>query len=291
MRKLSDFDDQFNAWVETNLLTIVDEARIHDTPSYRKTMNHLKNFISEPYGKVRIMRVDAQIDKRLYNNVIFFTNEQDALTLANSDRRFNIAPRQTQPLFTKYPELESDLSNLLESELQAFANFICSYKIDVKQARASLNNFAKVEMREASMTWVEEFCHALKEGNLDFFIRFLDMNPTQFHEITLYEPSQRYIKSWIASVNTKDSFVTIECLRTLYNCLNGSDIAAGKFGKLLSRNGISTGARKRFGDNIRRGINVDWKLDAYDKPNVIETYFTKKDKEAYACQLQTKPLN
>jgi hypothetical protein len=280
MRKLSDFDDQFNAWQEFNLLTVVDEARINDVASTSKIMNFLKNFITEPFGKIRVMRVDAMIDKPLYNNVMFYTNNQDAMKLSATDRRFNIAMHQATPLIKAYPEIRNEINNKVPDELQVFMNFIHTFQENEKQATEALENVAKFQMREASMTWVEEYCFAVVTGNLDFFVGFLDMDPSSVYEITLFEASQRFIKSWLATVDIKDSFVTVSQLRTVYMCLNNASISAVKFGKLLARNGLQASSPRREG----RGYTVTWKLDAYKKQVLIDNYFTPKDKEAYVCQ-------
>jgi len=280
MRKLSDFDDQFNAWQETNLLTVVDEARINDVASASRTMNFLKNFITEPYGKVRVMRVDSLVDKPLYNNVMFYTNNQDALKLSATDRRFNIGLHQEQSLINAHPTIRQEIDDLIPKELQQFANFIETFTENEHQARTPLENEAKLQMREASMTWIEEYCFALQTGNLDFFVKFVDMDPSAINEITTFEAAQRFIKSWIADVNQRKSFVTVAQLRTVYTCLNNATISAVKFGKLLSRNGLTTSNRRGKG----RGVVVEWKLDTYDRTVLINEHFSDRDKEAYKCQ-------
>jgi hypothetical protein len=280
MRKLSDFDDQFNAWQETNLITVVDEARINDVASSSRTMNFLKNFITEPYGKVRVMRVDSLVDKPLYNNVMFYTNNQDALKLSATDRRFNIGIHQELSLIRAYPKIRQEIDDLLPKELQIFTNFLTTYSEDEDQARTPLENEAKLQMREASMTWIEEYSFAIRTGNLDFFVKFVDMEPTAINEITTFEAAQRFIKSWIADVDQRKSFVTVAQLRTVYTCLNDATISAVKFGKLLARNGIITINRRGKG----RGLVVDWKLDTYERTPLINEHFSDRDKEAYKCQ-------
>ena len=135
-------------------------------------------------------------------------------------------------------------------------------------------------MREASMTWIEEYCFALKTGNLDFFVRFLDMDPSAISEITTFEAAQRFIKNWIADVEQRTSFVTVAQLRTVYTCLNNATISAVKFGKLLARNGLTTTNRRGKG----RGFAIEWKLDTYERTQLINEYFSDRDKEAYKCQ-------
>ncbi len=279
MRKLVDFEDQFNAWQEMNLMTVVDEARISDSASTSKTMNFLKNFITEPYGKIRKMRVDSTQDSKLYNNIIFFTNNNDAMLLSASDRRFNVGMHQNNTLLAAYPQVNKAIDDDLPNELQAFANYLHTFETDERRARTPLDNEAKAAMRVASMTWVDEFCACINTGNLDFLAGFLDMDPASMMEITTFEAAQRFIKSWVADAGVRKSYPSVAELRTVFTCINDKTISAVKFGKLLARHGLKTKQRKLHG----RGLEVSWALTEYNRDDLIATHFTPKDIEVYKC--------
>lgn len=127
----------------------------------------LKGLVTEHTPMIRNMRKEAT-QKRVYNNIIIATNHNDPIPLSANDRRFNVAPSQTKPIKISIAEFDS-----IDAELPIFANYLMNYTVDEQKVKQVLLNEAREKMINISETTVEEFFRAVREGNLDYFIRWL----------------------------------------------------------------------------------------------------------------------
>ena len=104
MRSLENIEEQFNLYMRTAMFLVVDEFRMADSGSVGKMADKLKHQITEPNLTIRAMRTN-QIELPSYTNFIFLTNRADAVKIEESDRRYNVAPRQEEKLEHVHPEL------------------------------------------------------------------------------------------------------------------------------------------------------------------------------------------
>ena len=93
MRSLENIEEQFNLYMRTAMFLVVDEFRMADSGSVGKMADKLKHQITEPTLTIRAMRTN-QIELPSFTNFIFLTNRADAVKIEESDRRYNVAPRQ-----------------------------------------------------------------------------------------------------------------------------------------------------------------------------------------------------
>jgi Family of unknown function (DUF5906) len=175
---LKHLEDQFNAELETNLLYLVDEIRVHDEKQAHQKINQLKNLITEKTLNVRAMRTNSK-QVRNYSNFLFFSNDRDAMVISDDDRRFNVAPRQETRLYLTDAEFAG-----IPNELQGFADYLASYAVDDLRARTPLDNEAKAQLRHESESAFDQICRAFTTGNLSFFMEYskaqgpsLDLGP------------------------------------------------------------------------------------------------------------------
>lgn len=268
MKRQQDIEEKFNAWMEYTLMFIVDEFRVENAQrgSQNAITNKLKNMITETKGTIRSMGTD-QLEKPLYSNMIFFSNDRDAVRIQEGDRRFNVAPRQEMPIIKRYPELfEKDVIKTgCRRELPFLSAFLMNYEVDENAVILPLENDAKRAMQNAAFTAPDEFVDALTKGTLDYFIPIL--------EETLLTNSSDYliaakniVLSLINNYNPgQETRMFMSELRPLYNVLCGKAENEHRFSKLLTRHGLEIDRIRRDGIN-RRGIVVKWKL----KHNSIE---------------------
>ena len=268
MKRQQDIEEKFNGWMEHNLLFIVDEFRVENSQrgSQNAIVNKLKNMITETRGTIRAMGTDQQ-ERPLYSNMIFFSNDRDAVRIQEGDRRFNIAPRQEQPIIKRYPELfEKDvIKHGCREELPFLATFLLEFEVDENAVVIPLENQAKQEMQVAAFTAADEFVDAFAKGNLDYFLPILEetlLTNNSDYLIAAKNVLHDIIKNYDPLVDTP---MFVSELRPLYNVLCGKAENEAKFAKLLTRHGLSLERIRKNGMN-RRGVRVHWKL----KENTID---------------------
>lgn len=267
IRQLADFDDQFNDWLETCLLLFVDESRINDSKNTERTINFLKNLVTEKAGKIRRMFV-GQVEMPLYTNIIFASNNYDAMHISATDRRFNIAARQEIPLQITQEEIRS-----IESELADFTGYLLDYEVDETRARGALMNQAKLDMRQASQNSTNQFIDAIRTGQLEYFAQYLDEQPG-LQVAHLHGDFEKAIRRWISEANQPNSRVLRSEMLAVYCYLQGSkDMSLNKFTRMLAHHNLIT-VQLQHGDLRPYGTLTTWhatpeQLANWTKDNVI----------------------
>jgi hypothetical protein len=288
MRPLQNIEEHFNLYMRNAIFLIVDE--FHMASSSMGTMkiaDKLKNQITEDTITIRAMRTN-QIEIPSYTNFIFLTNRNDAVKIENGDRRYNIPPRQEQKLEDAHPEILTNLKDL-EAELFAFAGFLNTFNVEERMVHTCMDNHAKNEMRHVGMSVIEEFCEALKRGDLLFFSDILDINTANAMNMNEVATAQRIVKSWIVAAKTKFCVIPMEHLRTVLHVQTETNprLSQREFAKRMSRHGILP-TRKRLPGagrdaNPVSGVLVNWNHDEVEIQRLINTYFDATD-ERYLLQ-------
>jgi hypothetical protein len=188
---LKHLEDQFNADLERNLIFVLDEVRIHDERQSKQKLAQLKNMITERNQILRAMRSNPK-PVRNYSNLMFFSNDVDAITIEEGDRRFNVAPRQTTKLFLSVEDVAR-----IEHELPTFANFLASYDVSELRAYTVLENDAKHALRHSSENAFDQICSALRDGNLAFFMEY---SRVQSPQIDLMPRYRSLLINWARNV-------------------------------------------------------------------------------------------
>lgn len=267
MKRINDLEDDFDGWREHNLITVIDEFRIADTSQQSRMHDKIKNMISEPYGSVRYMRANPK-EVPLYSNYLFFSNNEDAMRLSATDRRFCVAPRQLVKI--DHVVDVAAMLNAIDGELELFAQFMNAFEVDIEQARVALDNDSKQAMRAASNSWVDDFCSAVKSGDFEYFIEnALHFQPTRPEDQTLHLTAKRIVSSWaLASIQTRslDVSVAVDDLRVVYILMSGKEARPAEFAKLLNRRGlVSQGRGAKF-------VNIQWNFADYDLNDLLTQY-------------------
>jgi hypothetical protein len=282
MRSLQSIEEHFNLYMRNSLFLIVDEFHMASSSlGAMKIADKLKNQITEDTITIRAMRTN-QIEVPNYTNFIFLTNRNDAVKIENGDRRYNIPPRQERKLEEAHPLLLQELDHI-ETELPKLAGYLTTFKVNERMVHTCIDNGAKSTMRNVSMTIIEEFAEALKQGNLLFFSDILDINTANVPNMNEVATAQRLVKSWIASAKEDFAIIPMEHLRTVFHVQTEANprMSQREFAKQMSRNGITTSRKRAPGApreaNALNGVLTNWAIDDFDRQRLINTYFDGVD--------------
>ena len=279
MRSLENIEEQFNLYMRTALFLVVDEFRMGDSGNTGRMADKLKHQVTEPTLTIRAMRTN-QIELPSFCNFIFLTNRADAVKIEEGDRRYNVAPRQESKLETEHPDFIAKLADI-QAELFTFAGLLQKFKVDERMAHTALENDAKKEMKQISMSVLEEFATAIKQNNLEYFVEILDIPLTNTFDAGGISTAQRYIKDWISKSST-EIIIPMQHFKLVYDVLtdNRKALAIRDFTKAMSRLNVQT-TRKRIGSgknsSAPRGVLITWVLDKKVKDNLIEEHFDNND--------------
>ena len=279
MRSLENIEEQFNLYMRTALFLVVDEFRMGDSGNTGRMADKLKHQVTEPTLTIRAMRTN-QIELPSFCNFIFLTNRADAVKIEEGDRRYNVAPRQESKLEEAHPDFIGMLADV-QAELFNFAGLLQKFAVDERMAHTALENDAKKEMKQVSMSVLEEFATAIKQSNLEYFVEILDIPLTNTFDAGGISTAQRYIKDWIAKSST-EIIVPMQHIKLVYDVLtdNRKALAIRDFTKAMSRLNVTT-TRKRVGtgknSSAPRGVAVTWIIDDQVKENLIQEHFDEND--------------
>lgn len=252
---MGDLKSNFNSYMETAIFVNVDETRsISVGIDATRVMGAVKNWITEPVMSIEAKQQNQRMS-RSFLNFIFTTNDLDSLPIEAGDRRFNVAPRQETPIKLSASEIEA----FIPLELQAFAGFLLQYEVDEAQVRTPLVNKAKEELRQATLTSIDEFCTALREGNLEYFVDGVD-EPT-----TLYAEKDRFkgfVEQWIKDAKNKEmSAITVPMLRDAFNVMLQRDaMKTAKFKSMMFKRALPS-KHCRVGDDRWDGWRTGWNVN------------------------------
>jgi hypothetical protein len=247
-------DDDFNQYLERNLLLFIDEAQITDSKNGDRLLNRIKNLITETDQHIRGMRRNP-VTCPNFTNVVLASNYDEIILLEASDRRFNVAPRQESPI-----KLEAQDIAVIRDELPLFADHLLSITADEERAHSILLNDARAALIELSKTTVDQFFHAVRNGNLSYFTQFLSSTLMATSEGLRYHDFAVVVKRWLSEAN-KETNIGRDELRTVYQYLQNTSISASKFSRMAGKYGLSFQPVRVEGDLTRGLFQYTWQLD------------------------------
>ena len=262
-------DNEYNNFLLDKLVVMFDEFKFNASRNKEKMHSKLKGLITEPMTPIRSMRKDWE-DMKTYCNFIFASNEKDAMRISDSDRRFNVCPRQEIKIELVYPDWRKRLTKDLPKELPAFTTFLQTFDVDWYKATTPTETIAKEEMRKNSRTSQEEFAEALKKGNLEFFVEVLDIATMSDH----INPAKNTVKSWVRDSKDGAVVVSMTDLSNVYSALISHQPSPVKFGKLMAHVGITSQTHRENGAP-KRGVKVQWKMNDLRRKELMDAYQIK----------------
>jgi hypothetical protein len=280
MKSIQSIEEQFNSYMRSALFMIVDEFHMASaSQGTMKMADKLKNQITEPTQTIRAMRSN-QIEVPNFCNYIFLTNRADAVKIEETDRRYNIAPRQETTLIEAHPEIIDNLDNI-QHELSLFAGYLQTFKVSERLVKTPIINEAKQLMRQVSLSDTEEFFQSIRTGDLLPFVDVLDIDVNDVMKAGEYMSAKRVVKGWIATSDHPYCMVNVNQMQLIYNVLiatHTTRLSPMQFAKIAMKNGIKSIRKRPYGADRSvhavRGAEVKWKLDDLERQELINKYFT-----------------
>ena len=244
-------EEQYNGYLEKALINWLDEFQLTESAHSDRIMDKLKNMITEIRTSIRKMRANT-VTRQLYNNVIIATNHNDPIPIEANDRRFNVAPPQRRALLISVDEIDR-----LESELDDFAAFLANYRVNQQAVTRPLDNRHRKEVIRNAQNSSHAFFYALKSGDLDYFLQFLDgeSKTRQGLPDLAYKEYFSIVDEWAKSQNPIDR-VPRDDLNKLYNYLQGKNFPPAKFTRMLAIHSLEV-KPGRFHGHLMRGVILD----------------------------------
>lgn len=251
-------EDQFNSYIEGNIITYVDEGDIETSKAAEKVMAKLRSTITESVLPVRKMRQNVILVPN-FTNIIVATNRSAAIKLQQGDRRWNVAPRQHKKIELCHDEIFINIPR----ELMAFSQYLHALEIDRTSCISLIESDTRDALMELSRTVAEEFFEAVKDGDLDFFAeRLQETVPIPEDGYISYATVvQKWMQNAVDGVTTAAS---VDELVTVYRYISGnSGITSKRFGHLSSRYELKP-AQRRIRGIQRRVYDLEFKDRGYE---------------------------
>lgn len=282
VKRMEELAEPYNAYLERCFLVFVDEVQTSTLYNEKGVMAKIKNFITEPMISVRSMYQNAY-HARNYANWIFASNMPDPVAVDMNDRRFNVGKYQTEPLVITQAEIDA-----IESELQAFFDYLMAYQVDESKASTPMDTEDRKNLMSISEASIDTAARALLDGDFEFFIDQLPTEaPTNMVMIDTVEVYKATLLKLMARVDPVDQGCNIsrDELRALFDYVVGDmPKSPNKFTSRLKHHRIHT-VRVRVNGLLTYGIATRF----INVPADAEARITGKPK-AVPSTKNVKPL-
>jgi hypothetical protein len=258
-------NDDFNQYLEQNLLLFIDEAQTGDSKSGERILNRIKNLVTEPRQHIRGMRRNA-VTRDNYTNIVLASNHDEIIRLDTADRRFNVAPRQETPISLDYDDILC-----IRAELPGFATFLNSYAVSERDVRQVLMNEDRQKLVDLSQTTLDKFFLAIRHGDLAYFTQFLTTSITTDVEGLKYHDFARIVLAWVSGSNEPMN-VARDDLRIVYQFLQQSKVSPTKFSRMAGKYNLEIVPVRINNDLVRGLLSHQWHLDQAEKAALVRTY-------------------
>jgi hypothetical protein len=216
----------------------------------------LKSLIAGAFS-VRAMRTAWNSEVLPYFGLIAAANEFNPVEIQLGDRRWNVPPRQETPVRQTdwfSAELVDKHSGFLfqDDQLQALANYLTSYQVDVGKVMVPMDTEAKRFVMQVTQNIQNDIAQALQTGNAEFFVGFakpVDGTPS------MEDAEYRQIVGRIMEGGLV--VFTVPDLKVIFRYLAGWDQAKLKFDKALRHTGIEI-KTVRNGSTTTRGCKFSF---------------------------------
>jgi len=280
----------FNAFLDGALFVIFEEADTRSVSNSAELTSKLKHWITDSPIEINQKNTRTYAADS-YCNIILFANERTPTIVTSDDRRYNIAERQDKQLIYTPNEMRSLLAG---DELDAFADVLQRWPVNIAQVRRLVETRARADMHENSTPINQLVAEAITKGDLQFFV---DRSPSaaeaeadfhnRFNPNLLFKP---LLDRCIASAREgKKMLITEADLFVLFRTMipDPRYFQDSKTWRLRHYKALGLDCSKQFRDpddyTVRvRGMQVEWTLPdnlprpAVKTPDSIVTPIRKK---------------
>jgi hypothetical protein len=255
VKRMEELDSKFNAFMEGIFILFVDEAQASSFGNKDVMDANIKNYIVESQVSIRRMHTNPYKVQN-YANLIFASNKDDPVIIAQDDRRFNVAAYQPKKIIMPDTELR-----VVEDELPDFWHYLNSRDADKEQARTPLNNAAKDKMVHLSQSSIDIACAAILDGNYEFFEdqrQHIQIQGASSVAQDIIAGAYSALLDDIKAGN-KEVLLREEIQLILEYTIGNMPKTPYKFSSLLKHHRIQLGPVNYKGKTVR-GIKVNWKV-------------------------------
>ena len=258
------FGTKFNSFLTDNVLVLVNEVSGNFSSSDSKnlsTIEKMKIAITDEYIQIEGKSKD-RINGRNTCTFLFASNRRHPITLSDSDRRFNVAPRQEMKLdATLWWPGYQQLKKLIENELQEFVWYLKQYKVNESLIGKVIDNEPKQVLQIMSQTNADQFFEAVNNGDLAWLQR-------NVVKVTGYDSD--IINAQIDNIlfNLLDTnYISSSDLRELYNNINNKNLTKNMFGRYAAGYSLKPKPIKTKTGDVIWGVKIDWTRPQSDDDN------------------------
>jgi hypothetical protein len=169
---VKDISEKFTDLTDNKLLLLIDEVSQKDIDGASGFNNRIKNWITQPRRSQRSFR-STPTETLNYLNIYLASNEHVPLRLEAGDRRFNVAPPQSEKLEVVFnnsrDEMMQAIDKKLPLELPQFLQFLLQRKVTKAQVSTALNTDVKQDLIRASQTATDRFFASIETGDTVFW--------------------------------------------------------------------------------------------------------------------------
>lgn len=267
---IDELEDKFNANMRQTTMILVDEFRHSDAAGSKKLENRLKIMATEEEYSMRAMHTEYKQQDNFFN-MIFFSNDRDAMRIQEGDRRINVGSRQENRLemtlgggdFMAGSKAISMVIEKIIAEREIFTNLVVSAMVCANTAKNARQNQAKQTMREASSTRMEDFARVISTGSLNGILYAMQDLPEALEDI---RPAIRQVimavqhQKW--SKNNPYLFITSRQMAALYSFYSDRVTSAAATSKYLNRHVSPNKAEPvKEGDNWGFRVNIPFSTE------------------------------
>ena len=279
-KRLEDLGEKYNGFIGDHLFVMVDEFRMTDVGAGKesKLENTIKQLITEKHMTGREMYKD-QKTMESFLNYIFCSNNEDSIRIAEGDRRWNVAPKQTVALKDAFPAMMEGIIAKIKAEIPMFAAYVMSYKPNVSVAMVAVESKAKAEMRVMSKKTHERFADALRKGELDFFLDYYfeqAMSDVEYASKVMYDTTMKRM----LMQSGKPMILSNHEIRVMYQRVMSKPISTVALSRLLRLEGITIKLFKR-NKKVSRGFENTYTASVYDLEKLITEEIDPAEVEKY----------
>ena len=231
-----ELNEQFNDWMETALIAVIDEIDADIFTNSKMVEGKLRLYITEPTAPIRRMRTDPY-EVQNYTAFLFFSNKPKPVSIPPSDRRTNVGQFQHTRLFPTSEELDK-----IEGELEAFAAHLTAYKADKNRASQVLQTEDRKAIQEVSISSPEKLANAILKGDMEYLWKHVEQS-----ENTIVDPDNAAYNAVVYKISRQLLAQTKPILR-----ISNADLRA-LYGLGKIKDGISKGGQF---DNFMLNIGI-----------------------------------
>jgi hypothetical protein len=170
-RRLDQLEDNFDGDLSRKRIMWMDEVNIEKLRNKEKVFNKMNNLVTENFIGIRQMYKEHEMHRN-YLAIMAASNSYNPLKIDHNDRRWNVSPRQEMALRNNMMTGPT-LHRMLAQELEQFAAFLFSYKVDEDAVKEPLDSEAKRNIQAATMDSPSEIIQKLKTGDFSYFLALL----------------------------------------------------------------------------------------------------------------------